>query len=185
VLKSLCYTVGSFPEVKEIYLTSGGELLERLGDGPVLEQPLKPHRWRDPLYIPMRVKERYYIVPQAARDLAVERRDLDGLLRAVIKHCRAFYFVPGDLELIEVKERNGAVTINLNSSFRLLFPEDGDVIEQLQAAMILDALFLTAVQNSDSRYVAIYVEGERWSPPQGYPSLSREIYAPYHINPEF
>ncbi|NLA47181.1 MAG: hypothetical protein GX866_06550, partial [Firmicutes bacterium] len=70
-------------------------------------------------------------------------------------------------------------------SFCMLFPEGGDVIEQLQAAMILDALFLTAVNNSDSRYVEIYVEGERWSPPEGYPSLSRQIYKPYHINPEF
>lgn len=184
-LKSLCYTVGCFPEVKEIYLTAGGEPLELLGDGLVLEQPLKPHRWREPLFIPVRVKERYYIVPQAAQDLAIEQRDLDGLLKAVIKHCRAFYFVPGDLDLVEVKENGNVVTINLNSSFCMLFPEGGDVIEQLQAAMILDALFLTAVNNSDSRYVEIYVEGERWSPPEGYPSLSRQIYKPYHINPEF
>ena len=67
----------------------------------------------------------------------------------------------------------------------MLFPEEGDTLEQLQAAMILDALFLTASRNSESSYVEILVEGERWSPPQGYPPLSRLMRRSYYINPEF
>ncbi|MGB4681861.1 MAG: GerMN domain-containing protein [Dethiobacteria bacterium] len=185
MLDSLCHTLGAFPEVREIYLTADGEPLELRGENLPLEQPLKPYRWRDPVYLPLRVKERYYLVPYAAKDLGIEKRDLDGLLRAVVKHCRTFYFVPGNLELIEVRDSGTAVTINLNSSFCLLFPEEGDTLEQLQAAMILDALFLTASRNSESSYVEILVEGERWSPPQGYPPLSRLMRRSYYINPEF
>ena len=137
------------------------------------------------IFIPVRIGERYYIVPREARDLDIEQRDLDGLLQAVTMQCRTFYFVPGDLTLIGAAEKDETVKINLNRSFRMLFPEDGGEEEQLQAAMILDALFLTAVENSDSHRIEIIVEGESWTPPQGYPSLSRVIYKPYHINPEF
>lgn len=185
VLDSLRYTAGCFSQVKEIYLTLNQELLELFGDGLVLEQPLLPHRWREPIFIPVRIGERYYIVPREARDLDIEQRDLDGLLQAVTMQCRTFYFVPGDLTLIGAAEKDETVKINLNRSFRMLFPEDGGEEEQLQAAMILDALFLTAVENSDSHRIEIIVEGESWTPPQGYPSLSRVIYKPYHINPEF
>lgn len=185
VINSLRYTIGSFPEVKEIYLTMGKEPLKVFGDGLVLEQPILPYRWKDPLFIPARIGERYYIIPREASELAIEQRDLDGLLAAVVKQCRAFYFVPGDLNLIDVAEADSVVRVNLNSSFRMLFPEDGGAEEQLQAAMILDALFLTAAGNSDSLRMEIYVEGETWSPPQDYPPLDRSIYKPYHINPEF
>ena len=185
VINSLSYTIGSFPEVKEIYLTSGKEPLETFGDGLLLEQPVQPHRWKDPLFIPVRIGERYYIVPREASELEVEQRDLDGLLMAVVKQCRSFYFVPGDLNLIGVAEVDSVIRVDLSSSFRMLFPEDGGVEDQLQAAMILDALFLTAAENSDCLRMEIYVEGEEWLPPQGYPSLDRSIYKPYHINPEF
>lgn len=185
MLDSLIYTVGFFPEVKEIYLTVNKTPLRIPDDGLVLEQPFQPHRWRDPIFIPMRIKERYYIVPREARDVEIERRDLAGLLSAVVRHCRTFYFVPGDLALIDVQEKDGIVEINLNSSFRLLLPESGGTEEQLQAAMVLDALFLTAAENSESRYIEIHVDGENWSPPQGFPPLGRSTYKPYYINPEF
>lgn len=185
VLDSLRYTVSCFSEVREIYLTVDREPIELFGDGLVLEQPLKPHRWRDPLFIPVHIEERYYLVPREARDLQIEQRDLEGMLQAVVKLCRAFYFVPGDLELKEVVENGNKVTINLNCSLRMLFPESGGIEEQLQAAMILDALYLTAVENSDCYRVEILVDGESWSPPNGYPLLSRTFYQPYYINPEF
>lgn len=185
VLDSLRYTAGCFPEVKEIYLTLNGKPLEQFGDGTVLKQPLLPYRWRDPLFIPVRVGERYYLVPREARDLKVEQRDLNSLLQAVVMQCRSFYFVPGDLTLIEATENDKTVKINLNRSFSRLFSKDGKDEEQLQAAMILDAFFLTAFENSDCNHVMITVEGENWSPPKGYPLLSRFIHKPYYINPEF
>ncbi len=184
-LNSLRYTAGSFPEIKEIYLTLNKEPLEIFGDGIALEQPFSPHRWSDPLFFPVRIREHYYLLPREAGDLQIEKRDLYGLLGAVVKQCRTFYFVPGDLDLLDTVEIGGEIIINLGPSFRMLFPENGGEEEQLQAALILDALFLTALENSDSRRVKIYVDGESWSPPEGYPSLSRVLHKPYYINPEF
>ena len=82
-------------------------------------------------------------------------------------------FRPGDLTLLEATGNGDKVTINLNRSLCMLFPENGSTEEQLQAAMILDALYLTAVENSDCHRIEILVDGESWSPPQGYPLLSR------------
>ena len=151
----------------------------------VLEQPLKPYRWRDPLFIPVHIGERYYLVPREARDMQIEQRDLEGMLQAVVRLCRTLYFVPGDLTLLEATGNGDKVTINLNRSLCMLFPENGSTEEQLQAAMILDALYLTAVENSDCHRIEILVDGESWSPPQGYPLLSRTFLKPYYINPEF
>jgi len=67
----------------------------------------------------------------------------------------------------------------------MLFPEDGNTEDQLQAAMILDALFLTALENSGCTGVEVYIEGESWSPPPDYPALNRAFYQSYYINPEF
>jgi len=64
----------------------------------------------------------------------IEQRDLEGLLQAVLRTYRAFYFIPGDLRLIGVEEKPEAVTINLNSSLRMIFPEKGGDEERLQAA---------------------------------------------------
>ncbi|MFY9412992.1 MAG: GerMN domain-containing protein [Dethiobacteria bacterium] len=185
VLNSFRYTVGCFPEVREIYLTVNQKPVELFGDGMVLEQPLKPYRWRDPLFIPVHIGERYYLVPREARDMQIEQRDLEGMLQAVVRLCRTLYFVPGDLTLLEATGNGDKVTINLNRSLCMLFPENGSTEEQLQAAMILDALYLTAVENSDCHRIEILVDGESWSPPQGYPLLSRTFLKPYYINPEF
>lgn len=183
-LESLRYTLGRFPEVREIYLTVNNELIEIFGDGLALEQPLIPYRWRQPVFVPVRLGERYYLVPREARDLEIEQRDLEGLLQAVLRTYRAFYFIPGDLRLIGVEEKPEAVTINLNSSLRMIFPEKGGDEERLQAALLLDALFLTAYENSGAKKIDILVEGEPWVQPQDYPDLSRNFYQPYYLNPE-
>lgn len=185
VLDSLCYTLGTFSEVREIYLTADGEPLEMYGAGVALEQPLAPRHWRDPLYVPIHIEDHYYLVPREAREMQVEQRDLEGLLQAVIKQCRSFYFVPGDLELRSVSGGEDRVTIDLNGSWRLLFPENGGVEDRLHATMILDALCLTAVENSNCYRVEILVDGVDWTPPSGYPSLSRTFNQPYYVNPEF
>lgn len=185
VLDSLRYTLGGFSEVRDIYLTVDEEPLELGEKGRPLKQPLKPYRWKEPLFIPMHIEARYYLVPVEARDLKIKERDLFSLLQTVTKQCRSLYFVPGNLTLIEVAERGETVRINLNRSFEMLFPEDGNTEDQLQAAMILDALFLTALENSGCTGVEVYIEGESWSPPPDYPALNRAFYQSYYINPEF
>ena len=124
-LDSLRLTLSGFPEIKEIYFTVKGELIDSFGDGLSLDQPLLQYRWRDPVYIPVRSGERYYLIPREARELEIEQRNLNGLLRAVLRIARAFYFVPSDIELLSVKEDAGTVIINLNDAFLLLFPRAG------------------------------------------------------------
>lgn len=184
-MDSLCYTLGCFSEVRKIYLNADQKPLALFDRGRELKQPLKPRRWETPLFIPLHVEGRYYLVPMEAEELKVKRRDLCSLLQAVAAQCRAFYFVPGDLAVTRTVEKDETVSIYLNRSFQMLFPEDGDEVEQLQAAMILDALFLTALENSKSSRFEICVEGEEWAPAQGYPSLCRCFYQAYYINPEF
>lgn len=183
-IDSLLLTIGCFPEVKEIYLTVEGEEIEIFGDGLAIDQPLSPYRWAHPVYIPVQVGGRYYLAPQEARDLQVENRDLDGLLQASLRACRNLYFVPGDLRLIDVEQSGSTVTINLNRSLKILFHEHGDDEEKLQAALLVDALMITAVANSEAGRVIILIEGEEFDPPSGYPELNRTFYQTININPE-
>ncbi len=183
-LNSLRLTLSGFPEIKEIYLTRDGEPLQYFGDGLVLEQPLLQYRWKDPLFVPYRTGERYYLIPREAKDMEIEQRDLEGLLRAVLRSSRSFYFVPSDLNLLGVTVEAGVVKINLNDALLPLFPEAGGKEEQLHAALLLDALFLTALENSSATRIEILVEGESWTPPEGYPSFIRTFSEPYFLNPE-
>lgn len=183
-LDSLRLTLSGFPEIKEIYLTVNGEVIDTFGDDLVLEQPLLQHLWQDPVFIPVRVGERYYLVPREARFLEIEQRNLNGLLQAALRISRTFYFTPSDLELLGVYEEAGVVTIDLSNAFKLLFPETGDEEDRLHTALLLDALFLTALENSGAGRIAITVEGESWTPPDGYPELNRTFFTPYFLNPE-
>lgn len=184
-LDSLLLTAGGFPEVKEIYLTVEGEKIEIFGDGLFIEQPLTPYRWEYPVYIPVHMGGgRYYLVPREARDMQIERRDLVYLLRESLSRCRNLYFIPGDIRLIDVEQTSSTVTINLNRSMGILFPEHGEDEEKLQAALLVDALMITAVANSEADRVIILVEGEKFEPPPGYPALDRTFNQPFYVNPE-
>lgn len=185
VIDSLCYTMGCFSEVREIFLTTDRKPVDLFENKHVLHQPFKPYHWAEPIFVPVHIEEHYYLVPREASDLQVERHDLEGMLQTVVKMCRSFYFVPGNLQLKEVAAEKDRVTIDLNGSWRMLFPENGETEDQLHGAMILDALCLTAIENSDCHRVEILVEGESWSPPQECPLLNHVFYQPYYINPEF
>ncbi|MEW5783645.1 MAG: GerMN domain-containing protein [Bacillota bacterium] len=183
-LESLRYTIGSFPQIREFYITVNNQIIEVFGDGLIVEQPLRPGRWQKPLFLPVLAGDRYYLVPREVQDLKAEDKDLDGLLHLAIRNLRTFYFVPGDLRLLGVETNSGTVTLNLNESVRVLFPVNGGEEERMHAALLLDALILTAYENSSAHKIEILVEGEAWSPPEGYPALSRTFYGFYFINPE-
>lgn len=186
VLDSLRYTVGCFSEVREIFLNIEGQPVELFEDGLPLEQPLTPYRWENPLFIPVHIEAHYYLVPREACALGMaEDCDLEGILQTLVKLCRSLYFVPGNLQLKGVTISGDKATLNLNSSWKLLFTENGSAEEQLQATMIIDALCLTAIENSVCRRVEILVEGESWSPPEGNLLLERSLYQSCYINPEF
>lgn len=183
-LNSLVMTVSTFPEVKEIYLTMNGEQIDSFGDELSINQPLKPHRWQKPVYVPIMSDSRYYLLIQEGTSEQLKENDLRLLLNEVILSFLSFPFVPPDLALIDLNITSEQTQLNMNRSFRDLFPEEAGNDERLKAALVLDALFLTVFENSRAQRVEILVNGERWTPPAGYPSINRFLRQPFFINPE-
>ncbi len=183
-LESLLRTVSAFAEVDEIYLTSGDVPLETFGSIILPEQPLAPYEWERLIYAPVISGSRYYLQPREALGDNTQDVDLRSLIDQLLRACRALPFVPSDLDLIKLKISPEQTQINMNRAFLELFPADPEETERLHAALILDALFLTVFKNSRSQRVEILVDGERWSPPAGYPSTSRFLRHPYFVNPE-
>lgn len=183
-LDSIIYTLSSFPEVKEIFLTTEGKLIDEIGNGKFMEQPILPYRWEYPIYIPVSSGNRYYLtVREASIDQSVEHY-LKDLLIETIDEWLHLLFVPSDLSLVEVSESADLIQVNMSESFKELFLETEDRNDILQAALVLDSLFLTVFENSRTQRVEILVEGSKWVPPVGYPSLSRFSRQPFFINPE-
>jgi hypothetical protein len=183
-LESLLRTVSVFTEVDEIYLTSGDLPLEKFGSVILPEQPLTPYKWERVIYAPVISGSRYYLQPREALGDITQDVDLHSLIDQLLRTCRNLPFVPSDLDLINLQISPEQIQINMNRTFLELFPEDPQETERLHAALILDALFLTVFENSRSQRVEILVDGERWSPPAGYPSTSRFLRHPYFVNPE-
>lgn len=183
-LDSLILTVSSFAEVEEIYLMVDGEIIEVFGEEITLEQPLKPHRWEEPVYIPVMSGNRYYLKIDEAGQANEDETDLNNKVEQSLHACRRLPFVPTDLSLLDLKISEDKSKINLSSTFKDAFPKDGGEQAQLQAELLLDALFMTVFENSRTQRVEILVEGESWTPPDGYPSLKRFFLQQYYINPE-
>ncbi|HOP68278.1 MAG: GerMN domain-containing protein [Dethiobacteria bacterium] len=187
IIDSLLMTFSSVPGVRQIVFTSEGKELQVFGDGLLLEQPYSAYEWEQPVFIPVQSGERYYLVPRNFKDLTGGREqeaDLQEILSGVIREVRQLDFIPDDLRIIGAWVSGDEVKIDLNSSARELFPEGGSESRRLQTAMILDALSLTAFENSKAGKVTVLVEGKHWSPPEGYTPLSRTIHSSYVINPE-
>ncbi len=184
VFNSLLWTVSAFAEVKEIYLTMNNEQIDFFGDRLILEQPLTPHRWQKPLYLPIMSGNRYYLMVQEGSGGEAEETHLEGLLMQVIRSLRNLPFVPSDLALIDIRVFPERVQINLNNSFMSIFPEEVGNDERLMAVLVLDSIFLTTFENIRSQRVEILVNGQKWTPPAGYPSTNRFLRKPYYINPE-
>jgi len=159
-------------------------LIETFGEGILLEQPLTPHRWENPVYIPIMSGNRFYLLVREGVEETIEGASLQSLVGETLLAIRALPFVPADLELIEINKTPEQVQINMNSSLRAIFPEDPTEKERMQAALVLDALFMTVFGNSRSQRVEIMLDGQPWSSPIGYPSASRFFRQPYFINPE-
>ncbi len=181
---SLLMTVSAFSEVKEIYLTVEGELIETFGEEMQLEQPLTPHRWENPVYVPVISGNRYYLMVREGAEEETEDIGLQSLIEKTLLTTRALPFVPSDLELIDIYKTPEQAQINLNNSLRAIFPEDPTEKERMQAALVLDAIFMTVFVNSRSQRVEIMLDGQTWSPPTGYPTTNRFFRQPYFINPE-
>ncbi|MBW6462981.1 MAG: GerMN domain-containing protein [Bacillota bacterium] len=182
-LNSLIKTVSDFKNVKEIYLTVNRVPADSFGSLDI-ELPLEPQHIQKPVYVPVASGSRYYLDIREGAAEDPGEVPIENLLEQVLRTSRSMNFVPSDLALIDIKVSSEQVQINLNDSFMELFPEVAGETEKLQAALILDALFLTAFENGRRQRAEIIVEGEYWTPPEGYPPLNRFYRQPFFINPE-
>jgi spore germination protein GerM len=182
---SLIYTVSASPGVEEILLVSEGIPLEQFGQLN-LEQPLTAHRWQKPLFVPSVSGNRYYLTIQELADGELAEAELKELLAQAIRSARStLTFIPNDLAVIELKEANEQLQIIFNRSFKEMFKEEAEEKEIQQVTLFLDSIFLTVFRNSRVQRADIRVNGESWTPLDGYPAMGRFYRQPYYINPEF
>ncbi len=182
-IESIVLTVSSFAKVKEIIITVEGKMIEDFGEDLTLEQPLAPHRWNKPVYVPIMSGNRYYLsIREMSRD--DQEADLQQLIEQSLRACRMLPFVPADLKMIDLRISQEQIQVNLNSTFKKILPDKVSSQNILQAELILDSLFMTIFENSPAQRVEFLIEGESWTAPAGYPSLSRFYHRPYYINPE-
>ncbi|HED24857.1 MAG TPA: hypothetical protein ENN91_07005 [Firmicutes bacterium] len=183
-LDSLLFTIGSFSEVKEIYLTVESRELDVFGEGIILEQPLEPRRRQYPVYIPVISGNRFYLITREGASENALSPPLSSLVEHSLRACRSLPFVSADLALNNIEVSPEKVQLDLSGALQNLFPAEGEEQQRLQAALVLDALFMTVFANTDTQRVEITAGGEKWIPPAGYPSLIRFYGQPFFVNPE-
>lgn len=182
-LNSLVMTASEFKAVEEIYLTIDREPLSSFGNLDLV-LPLAPHRLTRPVYVPVLSGNRFYLVVREGSSEDNGNETLDNLFEQVLRSSRSLQLVPAEMELLNVRVTSEMVQINFSSAFKEVFPAEAMGSERLKAALFLDAVFLTAFENSRRQRAEILVEGVAWSPPDGYPSLNRFYRQPYFLNPE-
>ncbi len=180
---SLILTISKNADVEQIYLLVNGEQIDTFGEDLALNQPLAPADWTKLIYVPVISGDRYYLMVEEGA-AANEDFDLQYLVSRALHACRSLPFVPTNIDLLELNKNSEQIQVNLNSAIRAIFPENPTEREQLQAALVLDALFMTVFNNSRTERVEILIDGEPWTTPEGYPSASRFYRQPSYINPE-
>jgi len=183
-LNSIILTLSPFREIKNVFFTMNGELIDTFGDELPIEQPLQLHQWAEPIYAPVQAGDRFYLTVTEADQQGEGGLDLQFIMEKALRLCRALPEMPPGLRLINVDYDAELVRINLNREFKDLFPADGSEADKQIAAILLDSLFLTAFTNSNTLRVELLVEGQKWTPPHGYPALIRYTRKPFYINPE-
>jgi len=184
IYESLIHTVSQFLNGEDIYLTMEGEILESIGPELELNQPLQPVKLENPVYIPIMSDNRYYLKIEEGADADDTETNLNELLEKTLHACRSLPFFPTNIDLRGLNQSSEQVQINLTSPFKSIFPEEPTEKEYSQAMLVLDALFTTAFENSRAQRVEILIDGEPWTTPAGYPSISRFYRQPSFVNPE-
>ncbi len=185
--ESLIMTISKNTAAERIFLTVNGETVDTFGEGVELSQPFAPAGFSSPVYVPVLSEGLYYLLVEEGLEENGEAGERPGLQRLVEKSLhasRSLPFVPTNLALRGLNESSEQVQINLNNTLRAIFPEDPSEKERLQAALVLDALFMTVFENYRTQRVEILIDGEPWSPPEGYHSTNRFYRQPNFINPE-
>jgi hypothetical protein len=149
-------------------------------DGVFPSRP--PGKNKTMLYLPFRSGGRYFLLPREAVQLGDKFNTPGDLLKILLEESRQF--LPVAPELKEIKASKEEIILDWDASFQKLFPAEGTPEEKTLAALFLDSILLTLGSNYQQNRVVIYVEGEPWKPPSGYPSPVMEFSYPFYINPE-
>lgn len=184
VYESLLLTVSQFLDEEDVYLTIDGEVIQKLGDEVELSQPLQPVKLERPVYIPIKSGSKYYLKSEEGAGEDNTEVDLSHLIEKTLHACRSLPFFPTNVDLRGIDQSAEQVQINLNNAIKSVFPEEPTEKEYSEAMLILDALFTTVFENSRAQRAEIVIDGEPWTTPAGYPSLSRFYRQPAHVNPE-
>jgi outer membrane protein assembly factor BamB len=186
IIDSLVLTASQFPSVEGIrFLVEGKEARVFGAEGFIIDGvfPSRPlAKSKTMLYLPYRSGDRYFLLPREAVQLGSKFNTPDDLLKILLAESRRF--LPAVPELNDIKVKQEEIILDWNSSFKKLFPPEGSPEEKALAALFLDSVLLTLGSNFQQSRFILYVEGEPWKPPFGYPSPVLEFRYPFYINPE-
>jgi len=186
VINSLVYTVSQFSSVRGIQFLIEGEKDSYFGtEGLFIHDILPPQRpglEQAVIYVPFRSGDRYYLLPRESLRLGDRTSRPADLVQAIIKESERF--LPAVPELKEARVYSSEIVLDWDESFQELFPPGGDETDIATAELFMDSLLLTLAERFTPNRLVFKVEGERWTPPEGYPDLVQELTYPYFINPE-
>ncbi len=186
IINSLVYTTSQFSYVRGIQFLIEGEKARHFGtEGLFIDEVIpsqRPGAGQDVIYVPYRSAERYYLLPRESLKLGERSNFPQDLVHAILKESERF--LPVTPRLIDAKVLSGEIILDWDASFLELFPPQGDPTEVALAHLFIDSLLLTLTSRFSPGKLVFKVEGELWSPPEGYPSLEQELTSPYFINPE-
>lgn len=185
MIDSLLCTVSQFPAVEKIRFLVDGEAVPVFGaEGLSIEHPF-PRRSltaKKVLYFPYRSGERYYLLPRELLPLSNTGYGYGDLLAILLAENERY--LPVTPVLKNISSEKDWLTLDWNASFKHLFPRQGTPEQKARVALFLDSLLLTLGSNFDCAGLEHFVEGQRWEPPPGYPSLRQEFKRPFYLNPE-
>lgn len=186
IIDSLVLTASQFSSVEGIRFLVEGKKAQAFGAGGFMINGVFPSRppakSKTMLYLPYRSGERYFLLPREAVRLGNKYNTPEDLLRILLAESRRFLPLVPEPRTIKVMREE--IILDWDSSFIKLFPPEGSLEEKALATLFLDSILLTLGSNFQLNSIVLYVEGEPWKPPFGYPSPVLEFKYPFYINPE-
>lgn len=185
-IDSLLLTLSQFPSIHGVHILIDGQVAEFFGAdklpiGDIFS--LSERKQKKPvLYLPYLSVDRYYLLPREGAELNGKKITAEELVNLILGQVRHILPVVPRLKGIEVLKNE--IILDWSSSFQQLFPAGGGEEEKLLAALFMDSLLLTLGNNLEPDRLVILVEGELWTPPEGYSLPDLQLRRPYYINPE-
>lgn len=186
IIDSLILTASQFPSVEGVRFLIEGSSARIFGMEGVIINDVFPSRSpvknKTMLYIPYRSGKRFFLLPREAIQLGSRFNTAQDLLKILLEESRRF--LPVAPELKDIRITNKEIILDWGQSLAKLFPPEGSPEEKALASLFLDSVLLTLGSNFQQDRVVLFIEGEPWEPPEGYPSTVLEYSEPFYLNPE-